>query len=202
MPQQLCIFDVQPLLNRYHGVFITAEDKLLFARHDTRASKETNYATATDFCDLFKKEMGRYYLLALMLTGDANAAEKCFAAAVESSQSGGVFSEWAHRWATHNIIKEAIRIVAPAQDTQPPERKAVRWNASPQQTMATLLGSLPALARFIYVMSVLEKYSDRECASFLGCALSEIRPARDRAVRQLGKMAEQLDGECKLRASA
>lgn len=175
---------------------------MLFARREVRAANGNSYATATDFCDLFKKDMSRFYLLALMLTGDANAAEKCFAAALESSQSGSVFSDWAHRWATHNIVKEAIRMVAPSQERRRSEKNSVEWQGSPQKTMAALLANLPALDRFVYVMSVLENYSDRECASFLGCALSEIRPAREKAIRQLSKMAEQLAGECQMRASA
>jgi hypothetical protein len=182
--------------------FEWAEGTLFFTRGEVRAAKVKGYATPADFCDLFKGEMSRFYFLALLLTADANAAEKCFAAALESSQTGSVFSEWAPRWATHNIIKEAIRMIAPVQSTNPQENVHVGWNGSELQTMAAMITTVPALDRFVYVMSVLENYSDRECASFLGCAPADVKPARERAILQLSRMADHLAQECKLRASA
>jgi hypothetical protein len=39
----------------------------------------TQYATRTDFCQVFRNEANSLYLLSLLLTADHAKAEKCFA---------------------------------------------------------------------------------------------------------------------------
>jgi len=170
-----------------------------------KRSEPTNdklYASGADFCQLFEHEMNRLYLLALMLTGEQEAAEKCFARSLETcSNSGRISPEWAPRWATHNIIKNAIEMVEPALD-RAETMGAAAVSESQQHTLAVVMGSLPALDRFVYVMSVLERYSDRECASYLGCAVMAVAPARERAMQAVAAFAEECVPECSLRASA
>jgi len=45
---------------------------------------------------------------------------------------------------------------------------------------------LAPLERFVFVVSVLERYSDNDCSILLGCARREIVPLRIRAMQQLG----------------
>jgi hypothetical protein len=40
--------------------------------------KAASYATASDFCETFNREMSSLYLLALLLTGNDDKAERCF----------------------------------------------------------------------------------------------------------------------------
>jgi len=162
-----------------------------------------HYSSKADFCRLFEQEMSRLYLLALMLTGDAATAERCFERSLETcSASGRISSEWAPRWATHNIIKNAIEMVEPAREKNQRAKAVKSISASRQATLAAVLGSIARLDRFAYVMSVLERYSDRECASYLGCSVSEIAPARERAVQAVASFAEEHVPQCALRASA
>ncbi len=44
---------------------------------------------------------------------------------------------------------------------------------------------LTPLDRFVFVMSVLEHYSDNDCSLLLGCPRREIAPARTRAMQRL-----------------
>jgi DNA-directed RNA polymerase specialized sigma24 family protein len=39
--------------------------------------------------------------------------------------------------------------------------------------------------RFVFVMSVLEHYSEHDCALLLGCSATEIRESRTRALKEL-----------------
>ena len=43
----------------------------------------------------------------------------------------------------------------------------------------------------VFVMSVLERYSDRECALLLGCSCTDILPARIRALQQISTWGEE-----------
>ena len=175
----------------------------MFWKRNGGSSNGKQYSSETDFCELFEREMSRLYLLALMLTGDEAAAEECFVLSLEScSNSGRISPEWAPRWATHNIIKNAIVLVNPASGQNQDSEEVRGLAGSRQATLAAVLGSMPALDRFVYVMSVLEHYSDRECASYLGCAVSAIDPARERAVQVIADFAEEYVPQCALRASA
>ena len=50
---------------------------------------------------------------------------------------------------------------------------------------------LPLFDRLVFVMSVLERYSDRECALLLGCSGADILPARIRAFQQISTKVEK-----------
>jgi len=52
--------------------------------------------------------------------------------------------------------------------------------------VCAILGLAP-LERFVFVMSVLERYSDHDCSIFLGLARRDIALVRVRAMQQLGK---------------
>ena len=40
--------------------------------------------------------------------------------------------------------------------------------------------------RFVYVMSVLERYSDQDCSVLLGCARGDVIAGRIRALQKIG----------------
>jgi hypothetical protein len=50
---------------------------------------------------------------------------------------------------------------------------------------------LSVFDRFVFVMSVLERYSDRECALLLRCSFTDILPARIRSVQQISTTVEK-----------
>jgi DNA-directed RNA polymerase specialized sigma24 family protein len=41
--------------------------------------------------------------------------------------------------------------------------------------------------RFVFVLCVLERYREHECALLLGCSASEVREARSQAIQELAK---------------
>lgn len=153
-----------------------------------------DYATHSDFCAIFRNHLDHLYLLALILAGDELIAEKCFLAAFDScAQESRVFRESAVSWSRRSVIKNAIRIVLPASINSSRQCLAAKCNSLELYEDATLkcLQDLPPFDRFVFVMSVLERYSDRECALLLGCSYADILPARIRAFQQISTREEK-----------
>jgi DNA-directed RNA polymerase specialized sigma24 family protein len=159
--------------------------------------KTTQYATKTDFCQVFDQHMNSLYLLAFLLTADHEKAEQCFVAGLEDSVEGNkVFKEWARSWAGRMIIQNAVRMINPQPTTTGNSGlHAMSINSNdkmfptePVEIAAVL--ALPSFDRFVFVMSGLERYSDQDCSVLLGCARRDVLAARTRALRQIGSAAE------------
>ena len=150
------------------------------------AVRLTDYAMPSDFCQVYDDDLDHLYTLSLLLTADPHKAEKCFMSGLEDCLEGNpVFRESAHSWAKRTVIKQAIRTIWPTIETpwcrtiaQSRECAAV-WNP------ITAITNLPPVERFVYVLSVLEKYSDQECAGLLGCTVDVIVRTRSQAMQHL-----------------
>ena len=147
----------------------------------------TDYATHADFCAIFRQHMDRLYLLALILTGDELIAEKCFLAALDScTEERLVFRESAVSWSRRSVIKSAIRFTSPTPGSPTPHPVGNRDGLNlDQHSLFKCLQELPHFDRFVFVMSVLERFSDRDCALLLNCSYAEILPARIRGFQQI-----------------
>jgi hypothetical protein len=150
------------------------------------ASSESD-STGVDYCLIFRNKMGQLYWLAYVLTADQEKAMECYVSGLECClHSTGIFREWADSWTRRMIIKNAIRSMAPcesdqvASDDHPTAPKLFRdWPTS-------LLLKLNAFGRFVFVMSVLERYSLQECAVLLGCCPRQVADARAKALHHMG----------------
>ena len=152
--------------------------------------KTSLYATSHDFCRLFADNVDSLYQLAFLLTGDHDTAEQCFVTGVEDSVHGNnVFKEWAHSWAKRTIIQLAIRALQPKPfDPYSIEDTAAHSVPKSVPDRHDVIGRLLSLGdfdRFVFVMSVLERYSEHECALLLGCTPPNVREARTRALQQI-----------------
>jgi len=149
------------------------------------------YATAADFKQIFTEDINSFYLLSFLLTGNPEKAEQCFVAGIgESTKGNRVFKEWARSWARRTIMQSAIRLIAPrdlAVTTIPNPYVARAMDNVPLILHAEVRAilELAPFERFVFVMSVLERYSDHECSILLGCPQRDIVTARARAMRQL-----------------
>jgi hypothetical protein len=155
------------------------------------------YASSADFCRIFDEDMNDLYLLSFLLTADREKAEQCFVSGLEDAVEGNpVFKEWARSWARRVIIQNAVRAITP----RPVERRGSSRSTSvddhdqalPPQQQVEIAGvlELEPFDRFVYVMTVLERYSDHECSLLLSCARREVLAARTRALQQLGSAME------------
>jgi DNA-directed RNA polymerase specialized sigma24 family protein len=142
---------------------------------------------------VFTEGLNRLYQLSFLLTRDHEKAQQCLIAGFEDCIKGNrAFSEWARSWEKRLIIENAISELKP----RPPRSYSsspatvfpdiAELSSSPRKhfEVEVILG-LEDFERFVFVISVLEHYSERNCALLLGCSVSDIRAARTRAVDQL-----------------
>jgi hypothetical protein len=155
------------------------EDRTKQDRTKEDRSKRTDYAMPADFCRMFADDVDHLYTLAWLLTADRHKAEQCLVAGLEDClQANAVFREWAHSWAKRTVVKNAIRIISPSRN----QTKTAAGIPEPD-TQADAITSLKPFDRFVYVLSVLEKYSDRECSMLLERAVEKVVHARIRALQ-------------------
>ena len=160
------------------------------------------YATRADFCRVFEKNTNSLFLLCFLLTADHDAAEKCFVSGLEDSAKGSpVFAAWAESWARRTIIDNAVRMIRPRPQSGAQTKSGVQTPASDnsdnnarrraaEPAMIAAVIDLSAFDRFVFVMSVLERYSDQECSLLLNCSRTSVVAARIRALQQVGDSAE------------
>jgi hypothetical protein len=161
------------------------------------------YATGADFCQIFKDDMERLFQLSLLLTADPQLAEKCFVRGLEDSKnSNPVFKEWAASWARRVIIVNAIRMIGPRPGfVSAFDRSSTRNRVQGLSSELAAIVNLPAFARFVFVMSVLEGYPARDCRLLLNCSNFDIAEARVQALEQLGNSAEHFHKTASARES-
>ena len=147
------------------------------------------YATAEDFRNIFDQDLDGLYQLAYVLTADHEKAEQAFVGGVEDAiKSNRVFKEWAHSWAKRVVVQNAIRLMQP-RTANPGEWDAsyVTPNSNPRQLTPPHFALQDVLAlgqfeRFVFVLTVLEHYNDREAGLQLGCMVMDVRQARAKAL--------------------
>lgn len=159
--------------------------------NQVRKNEVSQYATSQDFCCVFSDHIGDLYQLSFLLTADHDKAEECFVVGLEDCvKANRVFREWVHSWAKRTIIEKAIRTLQPHPDNGV---SSVRSGAFPKSRRTIrdehfeldhILG-LEQFDRFVFVMSVLEHYSEHDCALLLGCSLQDIQRSRIQALEQL-----------------
>jgi DNA-directed RNA polymerase specialized sigma24 family protein len=160
------------------------------AKHIT---SPTPYASSVDFDRIFDEEKDSLYRLSFLLTADHEKAQQCFVSGVEDSVKGNpVFKEWARSWARRTIIQSAVRVTNPRPME---EHNRVIFNGNPrseaiEQGEIRAVLELAPFERFLFVMLVLEHYSEYECSLLLGCSRRDVIAAQNRAQQQLRSAAE------------
>jgi hypothetical protein len=149
------------------------------------ANLRANYATPADFCKVLESDMKSLYLLAFLLTANHKHAEQCFMSTVDAAfKEQAVFKQWARSWGKRSLIKNAIQIVSPASGRSTGKRDL--WSVEPHEMAGNdeidAVTRLAPLERFIFVMSILERYSAWECSLLLGCDMKKVVQVRMRAL--------------------
>jgi DNA-directed RNA polymerase specialized sigma24 family protein len=151
----------------------------------------SEYATPEDLCRVFTENLESLYQLSLLLTGDLEKAEQCFIAGLEDAVNANApFKDWARSWARRVIVKNAIHLLQPHPGTTGSSIASLEKRSALESLVA-----LEGFERFVFVMSVLERYSEKECSVLLGCSLQEIRTARIRALEQLASSMTLMERE-------
>jgi len=156
------------------------------------ANFRTEYAKLADSCGVFKNDTRLLYLLAFLLTANHKVSEQCFVLTVEEAfKEQTVFKEWARSWVKRRLIEKAIEIVSPASARN--GRKRDLWSAGTRETHRECeidtVTKLAPFDRFVFVMSILERYSNWDCSLMLGCSMNKIAQARMKALHRLPDFA-------------
>lgn len=167
------------------------------AHHQIHGNEPNPYATREDFIKVFDEDRNGLYQLSFLLTADHEKAEKCFVAGIEDCvKKNRVFREWVRSWAKRIIVENAIHELAPRPNLRGSSPSATVFSHSKQSggsvghfDLETVL-KLGDFERFVFVMSVLEHYSDQECALLLGCSISEIQQGRVHALEELASLGQ------------
>jgi DNA-directed RNA polymerase specialized sigma24 family protein len=166
---------------------------MTFSREVPASKPANDYATAKDFCRLFRESTDELYQLSFLLTADHRKAEQCFVAGLEDSvKENHVFKQWARSWAKRTIIRNAIRELKPrpllisSPLGVPPYGFPLPSEQSSHFEVDFIL-ELDHFERFVFVMSVLEHYSEHETSILLGCSLREVRETKARDIAQLAR---------------
>jgi DNA-directed RNA polymerase specialized sigma24 family protein len=152
-------------------------------KKERNAEFNSQYATRADFCRIFQEDMHPLYLLSFLLTANHTRAEQCYVEGIERAATGKpVFKAWARSWSRRTLIQTAIKLVF-IESIQDEGRDA--WFKSPVSAVIDFVTRLAPLERFSFVMSVLERYSARECSLLLNCPVQNVVDARSQALRML-----------------
>ena len=145
--------------------------------------RAAEYTTSEEFCAIFDRDKESLYTLALMLTGDHEKAEQCFVNALEDCLSAKVFRNWERSWTRLAVIERAMRMIKPldSRTLQARDSERMQDDRGLHPDGRSILKLTP-FDRFVFVMSVLERYSVRDCAILLKCAWREVQEARRRAI--------------------
>ena len=158
-----------------------------------RGEQANRYASRDEFHTIFNEHLTELYQLSFLLTRDPARAERCLVSGIEDCVTENrVFREWARSWAKRTIVQNAIRELKPrpSHSNSPlsgvifPEIGQLWSGPGGHFAMDAVLG-LEDFERFVFVMSVLEHYSEHDCGLLLGYSAREIREARTRALKQL-----------------
>jgi hypothetical protein len=147
-----------------------------------------DYAQRIDFCEVFEREMKPLYLLAFLLTANHKDAEQCFTATLDQAlKEQAVFKEWRRSWVKRSLINNAIQITSPTSGRGPGKRDL--WRIGEHGTGGHVeIDAVTRLApceRFVFVISVLERYSAWECSLLLGCSMEKVARVRAQALHEL-----------------
>ena len=163
----------------------------LFRQNPVKTQRTNGYATVEEFRRIFIEGTDELYQLSFLLTANHGKAEQCFVAGLEESvRSNRVFKDWARSWAKRVIIQNAIRELKPSAPIASSSSSVALYATSEplkqdQRFELDRVLGLGDFDRFVFVISVLEHYSDRDCAMLLGCSSRQVAEARLRGFEQL-----------------
>jgi DNA-directed RNA polymerase specialized sigma24 family protein len=157
---------------------------------EVRKNEGNAYASHADFHTIFNEDLKELYQLSFLLTRDPAKAERCLVSGLEDCVSENrIFHEWARSWAKRAIVQNAIRELKPRPSQSNSPLSGATFSDMDEGPgghfeIAAVL-RLADFDRFVFVMSVLEHYSEHDCALLLGCSAGDIREGRIRALQEL-----------------
>lgn len=162
-------------------------------------SERDEYAGKEEFVSLFERERANLWRLAWLLTANSEAAKQCVLRAFrECTASSSVSKDWILTWTRRVVVRNAIRLVMGIDGQSFVNTNDNANDGSiasvPNDWLKEIVevGSivdLPQLDRFVFVLCILERYSNQDCALLLGRSLREIIEAQKRVEEPARQMS-------------
>ena len=153
------------------------------------ASTASLSATCEDFRKLFTEDIHGLHLLSFLLTADHEKAERCFVAGLDACVDGdSVFKEWSRPWVRRMIVRNALQMISPhpgAARSTPRAGKANLAEIALEDGPFARILALDDFERFVYVLSILERYPIQDCAALLGASQQAVEETRVRALQYI-----------------
>lgn len=165
------------------------------AHPQTFGNGENQYATREDFRTILDDDLNPLYQLSFLLTADHQKAERCFVASIEDcANESRVFRAWARAWAKRVVVENAIRELKPrlsrSSSFSLPFLRNQESSSPTENFTADALLALADFERFVFVLCVLERYRENDCALLLGCSASQVREACTGAMKALAGISQ------------
>ena len=145
-----------------------------------------------DFPEDFTDNLNALYQLSFLLTRDHERAQQCLVSSFKNTRRNRAFSEWVHSWHKRIIIENAIRELRPRPTRSHSSSSAIAFpdvgelsNSPNGHFRLEAILALEDFERLVFVMSVLEQFSEHDCARLLECSVLQIREARTHALDEL-----------------
>ena len=171
-----------------------------FRWFDKRVCDGGKYASKEEFVSLFESERRALRWLALLLTANSEASERCLVLSLRDCiANSSVSKDWALTWARRVVIRNAINLI-----TSLGEQPFTKLNGNAKREAGVFsedgslsqmsnpqpILTLPDFDRLVFVICILERHSIHDCALLLGRSLRDINEARQRAIDQMKQIDE------------
>ena len=165
-------------------------------RHSTAPDGRNNFASTAEIEEAFGAQQDLLFWLALMITGDDEAARGCIIGASGlAPQSAGVFRDWLDEWARSATVRFAVtearsqiaeaarayRGLSCSHAEGHPTLSAEDLHALRTSNPQILLSSLDPLARAVLVLRGVRRAAIQDCALSLGVSRGTVLAAYCRA---------------------
>jgi hypothetical protein len=158
-----------------------------------RKDETDRYTSREDLRRIFTEDLDGLCQLSFRLTRDPQKAPQWIVGGLEDCLAGNpVFRGWARSWAKRAIVQNAIRELKPRPGlSNSPTAAAIFLDfdqlssSPPHHFEIDAVFGLEDFERFVFVMSVLEHYSQYDGALLLGCSVPEVREAHTGALSHL-----------------
>ena len=165
---------------------------LFFRNRRSTRQAASEYATRSDFQKIFSEDMAGLHLLAYLLTADDERAEEVFVAGLDDTINGNsVFRQWARSWSQRTIIKRAIKAIAPSpEDDRTVTGTTHQAGRQELDSLVRVMSQLSTFQRFVFVLCILEGYSNTECAALLACRVTDVMNAKSASLQKVSAAAQ------------
>ncbi|MGB8733460.1 MAG: hypothetical protein WCC99_19575, partial [Candidatus Sulfotelmatobacter sp.] len=101
------------------------------------------------------------------------------------------FKDWTRYWIKRSLVKNAVNIVSPMSGKNS-ERRDLWSQGQHEGSRSDEINNVtqfPPLERFVFVLSILERYSHWECSVLLACSAKKVAQLQTQALRRLSGLA-------------